>query len=259
MHIGIRVVAIPTIPPRRRRDQADFLVMADHPLRDPARVRCRADVHNSTRLSRNAFVTTLTEDSAIAAAAMALALAGGILLTILRSLKIAPLNLVIGVVISFIRGTPILIQIFLFYYGLPTLGLDIPPLIAGFCAVAFNSSMFVSELLRGGLTGMDRGPIEAAVALALPRRVIWSQVVLPQLYLRVLPALVGEITMVVKATVLLSSITVVEALRTAQQLASANFRFLEMMLAAGILLALINLAIAFIGAVIEGRLAVRRG
>jgi len=194
---------------------------------------------------------------AVVATAIALVIATGI--TVLRALRIRVITTVLDIVVSAVRGTPILIQIFLFYYGLPTLGLDIPPLIAGFCAVAFNSSMFVSELLRGGLTGMDRGPIEAAVALALPRRVIWSQVVLPQLYLRVLPALVGEITMVVKATVLLSSITVVEALRTAQQLASANFRFLEMMLAAGILLALINLAIAFIGAVIEGRLAVRRG
>lgn len=194
---------------------------------------------------------------AVVATAIALVIATGI--TVLRALRIRVITTMLDVVVSAVRGTPILIQIFLFYYGLPTLGLDIPPLVAGFCAVAFNSSMFVSELLRGGLTGMDRGPIEAAVALALPRRVIWSKVVLPQLYLRVLPALVGEITMVVKATVLLSSITVVEALRTAQQLASANFRFLEMMLAAGIMLAAINLAIAFIGALVEGRLAVRRG
>ena len=70
MHIGIRVVAIPTIPPRRRRDQADFLVMADHPLRDPGCGRRTADVHNVTRLRRSALVTTLTDDSAIAAAAM---------------------------------------------------------------------------------------------------------------------------------------------------------------------------------------------
>lgn len=194
---------------------------------------------------------------AVVATAIALVIATGI--TVLRALRIRVITTVLDIVVSAVRGTPILIQIFLFYYGLPTLGLDIPPLVAGFCAVAFNSSMFVSELLRGGLTGMDRGPIEAAVALALPRRVIWYNVVLPQLYLRVLPALVGEVTMVVKATVLLSSITVVEALRTAQQLASANFRFLEMMLAAGILLAAINLAIAFIGALVEGRLAVRRG
>ena len=194
---------------------------------------------------------------AVVATAIALFIATGI--TVLRALRMRVITLVLDLIVSAVRGTPILIQIFLFYYGLPSLGLDIPPLIAGFSAVAFNSSMFISELMRGGLSGMDRGPVEAAVALSLPRSIIWSKIVLPQLYLRILPALVGEVTMVVKATVLLSSITVVEALRTAQQLASSNFRFLEMMLAAGIVIAGINLAIAFVGSLVERRLTVRRG
>lgn len=194
---------------------------------------------------------------AVVATAIALFIATGI--TVLRALRMRVITLVLDLIVSAVRGTPILIQIFLFYYGLPSLGLDIPPLIAGFSAVAFNSSMFISELMRGGLSGMDRGPVEAAVALSLPRSIIWSKIVLPQLYLRILPALVGEVTMVVKATVLLSSITVVEALRTAQQLASSNFRFLEMMLAAGIVIAGINLAIAFVGSLVERRLIVRRG
>ncbi len=195
----------------------------------------------------------------IAVVATAIALVIATAITILRALRVAPLTAAIDIVVSAVRGTPILIQIFLFYYGLPSLGLDISPLVAGFCAVAFNSSMFVSELMRGGITGMDRGPVEAAVALALPRRIIWLKVILPQLYLRILPALIGEVTMVVKATVLLSSITVVEALRTAQQIASSNFRFLEMMLAAGIALAAINLAIAATGTLIERRIAAMRG
>jgi His/Glu/Gln/Arg/opine family amino acid ABC transporter permease subunit len=195
----------------------------------------------------------------IAVVATAIALVIATAITILRALRLAPLTAAIDIVVSAVRGTPILIQIFLFYYGLPSLGLDISPLVAGFCAVAFNSSMFVSELMRGGITGMDRGPVEAAVALALPRRIIWLKVILPQLYLRILPALIGEVTMVVKATVLLSSITVVEALRTAQQIASSNFRFLEMMLAAGIALAAINLAIAATGTLIERRIAAMRG
>ena len=70
MDVGFAVVAIATIPPRRRRDEADLLIVADHPLRDPARARRAAYVHNVTRLRRSALVTTLTEDRAIAAAAM---------------------------------------------------------------------------------------------------------------------------------------------------------------------------------------------
>ncbi len=70
MDVRVAIIAIATVSPRRRRDQADLLIVADHPLRDPARGRRTADVHSVTRLRRSALVTTLTDDSAIAAAAM---------------------------------------------------------------------------------------------------------------------------------------------------------------------------------------------
>ena len=196
---------------------------------------------------------------AIAAAAMALALAGGILLTILRSLKIAPVNLAIGVVISFIRGTPVLIQIFLFYYGLPALGLQLDPLTAGICAIAFNSTIFISEIMRGGLADMDPGPVEAAIALGLKARAIWGKVVIPQLLLRILPPLVNEATIVLKGTALLSVITVVELFRTAQQISATTFRPFETMLAAAAIILLLNVLVSQFGGMLERRLAVRRG
>lgn len=196
---------------------------------------------------------------AIAAAAMALALAGGILLTILRSLKIAPLNLVIGVVISFIRGTPVLIQIFLFYYGLPALGLQLDPLTAGICAIAFNSTIFISEIMRGGLADMDSGPVEAAIALGLKARAIWGKVVIPQLLLRILPPLVNEATIILKGTALLSVITVVELFRAAQQISATTFRPFETMLAAAAIILVLNVLVSQFGGMLERRLAVRRG
>jgi His/Glu/Gln/Arg/opine family amino acid ABC transporter permease subunit len=196
---------------------------------------------------------------AIAAAAMALALAGGILLTILRSLKIPPLNLVIGVVISFIRGTPVLIQIFLFYYGLPALGLQLDPLTAGICAIAFNSTIFISEIMRGGLADMDPGPVEAAIALGLKARAIWGKVVIPQLLLRILPPLVNEATIILKGTALLSVITVVELFRAAQQISATTFRPFETMLAAAAIILVLNVLVSQFGGMLERRLAVRRG
>jgi len=70
LHIRVGIIAVAAFSARGRRDQSDLLVMADHPLRNAARARCHADVHSFTRLSRSALVTTLTEDSDIAAAAM---------------------------------------------------------------------------------------------------------------------------------------------------------------------------------------------
>lgn len=195
----------------------------------------------------------------IALMAMVIAVVGGTVLTILRTLGWRPLSMVIGIVISFIRGTPILIQIFLFYYGLPALGLDLSPIAAGVCAISFNSAIFVTEIMRGGLSGMDPGPIEASIALGMKRAAIWTKIVLPQLFIRVLPPLVNELTIIVKGTALLSVITVVEVLRTAQQIGNSAFSPLEPIMGAALVLFCINFIVSRLGKVLEGRFAARRG
>nr|WP_315838600.1 amino acid ABC transporter permease [Bradyrhizobium prioritasuperba] len=186
---------------------------------------------------------------------MLLALALGTALTILRSRKIAAVNAFIAVVISFVRGTPLLIQIFIAYYVLPAVGLDLSPQVAGVSAIAFNSMVFVSESMRGGLATIDSGQIEAATALGLPPRAIWFKVVLPQLFRRIVPVLINEATIVVKGTALLSVITVVEVLRTAQQIASASYRPFETLIGAALMFLAINLVISLSGRVAESRFA----
>jgi His/Glu/Gln/Arg/opine family amino acid ABC transporter permease subunit len=186
-----------------------------------------------------------------------LAIVGGTALTILRVMKIMPVNAAIAVLISFIRGTPLLIQIFLFYYVLPAVGLDLSPETAGVAAIALNSSIFISETMRAGLGTIEPGQVEAACALSLSRRAIWQRVILPQLFRRVLPVLVNEITIVVKGTALLSMITVVDVLRTAQQIASASYRPFETLVGAAILFLAMNLVVIFAGMRGEARLAVR--
>ncbi|TGD97755.1 amino acid ABC transporter permease [Methylobacterium nonmethylotrophicum] len=194
----------------------------------------------------------------LSAMIIVLALIGGTALTILRSLKIRPVNALIAFLISFIRGTPLLIQIFLFYYVLPAIGLDLSPTVAGVAAIALNSSIFISETMRGALITLDPGQIEAATALSLPRHLVWAKVILPQLFRRVLPVLVNEATIVVKGTALLSVITVVDVLRTAQQIASASYRPFETLIGAALVFLAINLTISLLGRRIEGRFAVQR-
>lgn len=191
----------------------------------------------------------------LAAIIAVLAVAGGTALTILRAAKIRPVNAAIAFLISFIRGTPLLIQIFLFFYVAPALGLDLGPEPAGVTAIALNSAVFVTEMMRGGLQSIAPGQIEAASALALPRQAIWRRVVLPQLFRRILPALVGEVTIVVKGTALLSVITVVDVLRTAQQIASSTYRPFEALVGAALCFLAVNLMVAASGRAIEYRLA----
>ncbi|MEH2488116.1 amino acid ABC transporter permease [Bradyrhizobium sp. AZCC 2230] len=189
---------------------------------------------------------------------MLLALALGTALTIVRSLKIVAVNACIAVVISFVRGTPLLIQIFIAYYVLPAVGLDLSPEVAGVSAIAFNSMVFVSESMRGGLATIDAGQIEASTALGLPPHAIWLKVVLPQLFRRIVPVLINEATIVVKGTALLSVITVVDVLRTAQQIASASYRPFETMIGSALVFLVINLVISLSGRVAESRFAAAR-
>lgn len=194
----------------------------------------------------------------LAAIIMVLSLVFGTAFTILRALKLPVVNEIVAVIISFVRGTPLLIQIFIAYYVLPAVGLDLSPEVAGVAAITFNSMVFVSETMRGGLATIDPGQIEASTALGLKPRAIWQKVVLPQLFRRIVPVLVNEATIVVKGTALLSVITVVEVLRTAQQIASASYRPFETLVGAAIIFLVLNLAISLMGKLAEARFALAR-
>lgn len=194
----------------------------------------------------------------LAAIIVVLAVLGGTALTVIRAMKIAPVNAVIAVMISFIRGTPLLIQIFMFYYVAPSFGLDLSAEVAGVAAISLNSAIFITEMMRGGLQSIAPGQIEAASALALPRHAIWLRVVLPQLFRRILPVLVNEITIVVKGTALLSVITVVDVLRTAQQIASSTYRPFETLVGAALCFLVINLAVMAAGRLLEHRMTEAR-
>jgi polar amino acid transport system permease protein len=192
----------------------------------------------------------------IAIIALCLALIGGTVLTVLRSLKIAPVNAVIRVLLSFIRGTPILVQVFLVYYGLPAAtGLRLAPEVAGIAAIAINSTFFISEIMRGSLPEIDGGQIEASITLGLPPHVIWRKVILPQLLRKISPMLINEGTVIVKGTALLSVITVVEALRVAQQIGAARFRPFEPIIAAALIFLALNLTLMLVGWLLERRFA----
>jgi polar amino acid transport system permease protein len=137
---------------------------------------------------------------------------------------------------SFIRGTPLIVQIFVVYYVLPGLvGIDLPPLLAGILALSLNSAAFVAEILRAGLTRIPIGQFEAAKSLGLKPAVTWFKIVLPQLFRTITPPMVNEFTMLVKASAILSVITVVELTRTAQNIMNITYRPVEAFCVAAVL------------------------
>lgn len=182
---------------------------------------------------------------------------GSVLLFARRS-KVAPLRYLAEIYVSVVRGTPLLVQLFLVYYALPSLiGIDLPAFPAGVLALSLNSGAFVSEILRGGLTAIAKGQFEAGLALGLSRPVIWLRIMLPQLFRMVLPPLVNEFTILVKASPLLSVITIVELTRTAQNIMNVTYRPIEAFSVAAAFYFVILSTLSGFARALERRVAVR--
>ena len=194
---------------------------------------------------------------AVAVLSFALSLVVGTALTLLRRLDWAPLTAVIALYISFVRGTPSLIQIFLVYYVLPLVGIDLPAFTAGVVALGLNSSAFMAEIVRAGLTTVPHGQFEAGRSLGLKPTVLYGRVLLPQIFAAMLPNLINEFTIVLKGTALVSLITVVEVTRTAQQIMNENYRPIETFLAAAIVYFVLNFTASRGVGLIERRVRLR--
>ena len=172
-------------------------------------------------------------------------------LTVARSSEIRPLVMAVNVYISFVRGTPLLVQLFLVFYVLPSIGLDLSPIMAGIITLGFNSAAYSAEIMRGGLAAIPKGQLEAARSLGLGPVVIWGRVILPQMFHLITPPLVNEFTLVIKTSPLVSVITVVEIMRTAQQIYNANYRPIEVLVGAAVVYFVIIYTISQLGIRLE--------
>ena len=158
-----------------------------------------------------------------ALAAMVLGLTLGFLVAMARLSRVALLRAVAGVYVSFIRGTPLLVQIFVIYYGLPSLGLTLSPVAGGVLALTLNAAAYLSETLRSAIQAVPPGQREAALSLGLnARQTLWL-VVMPQAARVALPSLGNSLISLVKDTSLVSVITVVELMRSAQLVVARTF------------------------------------
>jgi polar amino acid transport system permease protein len=137
--------------------------------------------------------------------------------------------------IWFIRGTPALIQIFIVYFGLPPLGLQLSPFTAGVLALGLNSGAYVAEIIRSGFSAIPRGQTESSLALGLGRSQVMRRIILPQVVRIILPAMTNEAISTLKNTSLLSTITVVELTLYAQTIIATTFRPFEFYIATAVI------------------------
>ncbi|MGP8470997.1 amino acid ABC transporter permease [Burkholderia sp. PR2] len=167
-----------------------------------------------------------------AVASMALGLVVGLVVAIMR---IGSNRLASGLAqgyVSLMRGTPLLVQMFVVYYGLPDLGITLDPTTAGIFTLTLNAGAYLSESMRGAILGIGRGQWAAAHSLGLTHVQTLRYIVCPQALRLAVPSLGNTLISLIKDTSLVSVITVTELLRSTQEVIAATFQPLPLYLAA---------------------------
>ena len=171
----------------------------------------------------------------------AVAMAAGLGLAIARRSPVAAISRTVGFVSEFIRGTPLLVQLYFIFYVLPDIGIRLSPLTAGVIGMGIHYATYTAEVYRAGIENVPRGQWEAARATNLTTRQAWIHVVLPQAIPPMIPALANYFIAMFKETPLLSAITVLELMNQAKSIANSNYRYIEPMTLVGVLFLVISL------------------
>lgn len=187
-----------------------------------------------------------------------IALALSLALALLRRSRRRVVAVPIALISEFIRSTPLLVQLFFMFSVLPAIGLDWAPLTVGAVTLGIHYATYTSEVFRSGIDNVPAGQWEAATALNLPRRRVWTSVVLPQAVPRVIPALANYLIAMFKDTPQLIAITVLEVFSTARELNAETFRTLEPFTMAGLFYLVVTLVMAGLAKLVERRFGLVR-
>jgi polar amino acid transport system permease protein len=180
----------------------------------------------------------------------------GTILAFLKVIDLKILRLAAHAYTSIFRGTPLLIQLTIIYFGLPGLiGLKLSVFAAGVIAFSLNSGAYVSEIIRAGIESVDRGQVEAAKALGVSPVLRMKDIILPQAFRSILPALVNELINLVKESCLISVIGEMDLMRRAQVVSAETYTFFTPMLTAAAAYYVMVLIISSFALLLEKRLA----
>jgi polar amino acid transport system permease protein len=166
----------------------------------------------------------------ICSLAMLIGTALGVLLGLTSMSRFAPARWFVRAYVDFIRGTPLLIQIFLVYFALPVIGIDLPEFWAGVLALSLNAAGFIAEIVRAGVGSVEKGQAEAARSIGMRHRQILLYVLLPQSLRAIVPPATNELIMLFKGSALLSVISVYELTRAGQAIIAVHFAPFEIFL-----------------------------
>ncbi|HDH7025381.1 TPA: ABC transporter permease subunit [Staphylococcus aureus] len=179
----------------------------------------------------------------------------GAFVALMKLSKIKIISWIASIYIEILRGTPMLVQVFIVFFGITAaLGLDISALVCGTIAVVINSSAYIAEIIRAGINAVDKGQMEAARSLGLNYRQTMKSVIMPQAIKNILPALGNEFVTLIKESSIVSTIGVGEIMFNAQVVQGISFDPFTPLLVAAALYFVLTFVLTRIMNMIEGRL-----
>lgn len=179
----------------------------------------------------------------------------GVILALMKLSNKKVLNIISSSYIEIVRGTPLILQIFLVYHGLPKL-IPMPSsrIVLGTVAVFLNSAAYVAEIIRAGIQSIDKGQTEAARSLGMPQGMTLKNIIIPQAFRNILPALGNEFIVLIKESAIISVIGVQDLMYNADTLRGTTFRPFAPLIFAGIIYFIITFSISKVLRNLERRL-----
>ncbi|MCT4562947.1 MAG: amino acid ABC transporter permease [Maledivibacter sp.] len=184
-----------------------------------------------------------------------LGVAIGVLLALMKMSKKSVLRMIAATYIEIVRGTPLLVQLFIIYIGLPKVtGIPLSDLAIGIIAVSFNSAAYVAEIIRAGIQSIDKGQMEAARSLGMPHGMAMRLIIIPQAFKNILPALGNEFIVLVKESAIVSVIGIHDLMYNADTVRGISFKPFTPLFIAAIIYFIITFTLSKLVGKLEGRL-----
>jgi polar amino acid transport system permease protein len=171
----------------------------------------------------------------------------GLVIAVIRVKRIPLLANILAVFVSFIRSLPLVLFIMLFYFGLPAIGFNLNPYVAGVMALALNNSAFTSEIWRASIVDFSIEQLEAAKAFGMTESQAFWRIMLPQIWRASIPPITSEMTLLIKASPAVGIIGIDDLTRRASTLAASNYEPVRMLAIATLLYIIIILTVAQVG------------
>ena len=152
------------------------------------------------------------------------------------------------------RGTPLLVQLFIWFFGLPQFGILLPAFACGVLGLGMYSGAYVSEIVRGAIQSVDKGQNEAARSIGMSSAQAMRIIILPQAVIRMIPPLGNEFIALIKNSALVSLLTIHDVMHEGQKIISVSYRSLEVYLAIALIYLVLTSVTTGILRIIENRL-----